>query len=268
MSFIPALPGSGLVGWGFLQRTADKQLEAFSRGSRIQRDQAYFRENIGKVSTAEDLMSDRRLLRVALESFGLEEDLPNRAFIRQILEQGTLDPQALGNKLADKRYQKMAAAFGFDLTPPRTKISDFADRILADWTARGFERAVGEQDDRLRIALNAQRELDDVATGGASETAKWFGILGQPPLRAVFEGAFGLPKSFAALPLDRQKDTLVEKARAMFGDGSVAQFTDPDRAEALIRRYLVRSDIASFGATGSGAATALTLLQSMPQRLG
>lgn len=266
MSFAPALPGSGLVGWSFLQRTADKQLEAFTRGSRVQRDQAYYRENIGKVSTAQDLMSDRRLLRITLEAFGLDQDLPNRAFIRQILEQGSLDPKALGNKLADKRYQKMAAAFGFDLTPPRTKISDFAEKVLKDWTARGFERAVGEQDDRLRLALNAKRELVDVAKGSASDGAKWFSILGQPPLRAVFEGAFGLPKAFAALPIDRQKDILVEKSRAMFGEGGVAQFSDPDKVETLVRRYLVRADIAAVGQMAGGATTALTLLQSMPRR--
>lgn len=266
MTFVPALPGSGLVGWGYLKKTAETQIDRFSRSAQVRREETYFRENIGKVASAQDLMQDRRLLRVALEAFGLEDDLPNRAFIRQVLEQGTLDPKALGNKLSDKRYQKLAAAFGFDLKPPRTKNSDFADRILTNWKQRGFERAVGLQDDRLRIGLNARRDLAEVAKGSASENAKWFNILGQPPLRAVFEGAFGLPKAFAALPVDRQKDILIDKSKAMFGDGGVAQFTDPEKIETLVKRYLLRSDVAALGPNQGGAGAALTLLQSLPRR--
>jgi hypothetical protein len=266
MSFLPVLSGPGLTGWTYLKRTGDQQIEVYSRNSKVQRDETYFRENIAKVTSAQDLMADRRLLRVALEAFGLEEDMPNRAFIRQILEQGTLDPQALANKLADKRYLKLSAAFGFDLTPPRTRLSDFADKMVQSWKARGFERAVGVQDDRLRLGLNAQRELAEVANSSASENAKWFTVLGQPPLRAVFEGAFGLPKSFGVLPLDRQKDILIEKSKAMFGDGTVAQFTDPDRIEPLVRRFLLRSDAAASGFLPGGATTALTLLQAMTFR--
>lgn len=263
MSFSPVLPAGGLTGWNFLQKTAVQQKTVMSKQTQIQREETYFRENIGKVNSANDLMADRRLLRVALGAFGLQDDLPNRAFIRKVLEEGTLEPRSLANKLSDKRYLKLSAAFGFDLTPPRTKVSSFPDRILEAWKNQNFERAVGEKNDALRLGMSAQRELADLANSSAGEATKWYSILGQPPLRAVFEGALGLPKAFGALPIERQKQILEEKSLGMFGDKTVSQFSKPEAIDALIRKFLIRSEVGTFSGTQSRASSALTLLQNI-----
>ena len=63
MSFVPVLPASGITGWAFLNRTLSAQKAAFEKDGALQGDMAYFRENIGKVKTADQLMGDRRLLR-------------------------------------------------------------------------------------------------------------------------------------------------------------------------------------------------------------
>ncbi|QYK41585.1 MAG: DUF1217 domain-containing protein [Paracoccaceae bacterium] len=265
MTFQPALPLGGYAGWAFLKRTAPIQRAAFERAPEVTRDEAYFRQKIGSVRTAEQLVSDRRLLKVALGAFGLDGDLGNKAFIRKVLEDGTLNETALANRLADKQYAAMSAAFGFgDFATPRTQLSDFADGIVAAYKTRGFEAAVGQQDGRLRLALNAERELKALADRSISDDAKWFTVMGSRPLRAVFEAALRLPTSFGALDIDRQFDTLREKARAAFGDDRVAQFSEPARLEGLIRRYLVMSDLAqTAGPAGmSGAAGALAILQA------
>lgn len=66
MTFQPVIPYGGMAGWAFLQRTQSAQQEAFDDNPVIQRDTEYFLKNIGKISTAEDLVNDRRLLSVAL----------------------------------------------------------------------------------------------------------------------------------------------------------------------------------------------------------
>ena len=104
MSFQPLVPFGGYAGWTLLDRTLDRQLEAFSNNPVNDRDMQYFRENIGTIVSAEELVSDYQLLRVALGAFGLQDDLPNRAFIRKALEEGTTNRDAFVNKLADKRY--------------------------------------------------------------------------------------------------------------------------------------------------------------------
>ena len=75
MSFQPVLPLAGYAGWSFLKRTMARQQVAQQASPVQQRDEAYFREKIGKVTTAEQLVSDKRLLRISLTAFGLEADL-------------------------------------------------------------------------------------------------------------------------------------------------------------------------------------------------
>lgn len=264
MTYTPVIPVSGYAGWALLKRTMAKQTDAFAKSPEILRDEDYFRANIGKVNTAEDLVKDRRLLKVALGAFGLEADINNKAFIQKVLESKLLDTASLANRLADKQYLKLAAAFGFgDFATPSTKISTFPIQMLNDYKARSFEVAVGDQDGDLRLAMNAERELVVLANKTGSEDTKWFGILGNSALKQVFTKALGLPSSISAVDLDQQLKVFKDKAGAIFGANTVSQFSDPTKVESVIRRFLVRSQAeASASASGSGAAALAMLQQS------
>lgn len=262
MSFQPVLPLSGFTGWGFLKRTMERQQAVQQSLPVQQRDEAYFRDNIGKADTAEKLVNDRRLLRIALTAFGLEGDVNSRAFIQQILEGGTLKEGSLANKLADKQYQKFAAAFGYgDFSVPRTRISTFADEILTQFRARSFETAVGKQNNTFRLAMNAEREIPALASRTISENAKWFTVLGNAPLREVMQTALGLPKSFSSIDLDQQVAVLKRRTEAAFGSSDIGQFSDPRKLEALTRRFILQSEMQGQMAATSPAATALMLLR-------
>ena len=73
MNFTPVVPLGGLSGWALLSRTSERQTDLFNKSPQIVRDTEYFEQNIAKITTAEGLVSDRRLLRVALGAFGLQE---------------------------------------------------------------------------------------------------------------------------------------------------------------------------------------------------
>ena len=261
--FQPVVPIGGVAGWAFLSRTKDTQQAAFNQSPQLARDAEYFRENIGDVTTAEELVSDRRLLGVALGAFGLDDDINNRYFIQKVLEDGTLETGALANRLADKRYLEFSQAFGFgDFSTARTQLSEFPYEIIGQYQTRQFEIAIGEQDDDMRLALNALRELPDIAEGSGSDTTKWFQVMGSEPLRRVFESALGLPSSFASLDLDKQLEVFRDKAQRALGTDEISEIAQPDVQEDLIHRFLVRQKIAG-GVTGySPAQTALTLLQN------
>lgn len=263
MSFSPLLPFTGYSGWSFLQRTKAVQQAAFDRAPQSQRLADHARANLAKVATAEALVSDRRLLEVALGAFGLGEEINNRFFIRKVLESAPGDKTALANKMTDRRFAKLAEAFGFGIEggpPPRPP--GFADKIVTAWQTRSFEVAVGTQNDTLRLAMNAERELAEMAGSASSNNAQWFSIMGNAPLRKVFEGALGLPTSFGKLDIDRQLTDLKARSQQMFGSDQVAQFADPARREALVRKFILRSEAQATMNAYSPAAGALTLLQS------
>ncbi|MCB2124410.1 MAG: DUF1217 domain-containing protein [Rhodobacteraceae bacterium] len=267
MSFTPVVPVGGYAGWTFLARTREAQKQAFVASASQQRDEAYFRAKIGGISTAEELVADRRLLSVALGAFGLEADIDNRYFIRKVLEDGTLTPGALGNKLADKRYLEFSKAFGFgDYATPRTKLSDFADRMLESYETRSFEAAVGAQNDDMRLAMNAERELARLAGRAGSDDAKWFEVMGSPPLREVFQTALGLPSAFARLDLDQQLGVFRERAERVLGDAEISQFADPGKIGNLVRVFLLRAESGAAASVYSARSAALTLLQSAGPR--
>mgnify|MGYP000126734112 CR=1 FL=1 len=69
MSFQPVVPTSGLAGWRFLQATLQRQTEAFENSHEIKSNTAYFSEKIASVTSAEELVADRRLLSIALGAF-------------------------------------------------------------------------------------------------------------------------------------------------------------------------------------------------------
>lgn len=262
MSFQPVVPLGGYAGWRFLERTLEAQQTAFAESRPVARATEYFRDNIGKVQTAADLVADRQLLGVALGAFGLEDDINNQFFIRKILEDGTLADDALANRLADKRYLEFSRAFGFgDGAVSRTTLTRFVNDVVDRYETAQFARAVGEQNNDLRLALNVNKGISDVLEQVGTDRGRWFAVMGNPPLRNVFQTALGLPPSIASIDLDQQQQIFEERATAVLGSGKVADFTDPAQQEKLIRLYMVRAEAAQFvGATG--ASTALTLLQS------
>lgn len=261
--FQPALPLTGYAGWSFLQRTRESQQEAFTESLAVERSTDYFRDNISKIETAEQLVQDRQLLEVALGAFGLDDDIGNKFLIQKVLEEGTLETDTLANRLSDTRYQDLSSSFGFgDFDIPATQISTFADDIIARYEDRQFEQAVGNQNNDLRLAMNFGPGLADLVSDDISDDAKWFSLMGNPPLREVVETALGLPTSFGALDIDKQLETFKERASATFGSEKIDGFSDPEAQEKMIRLFLLRSEVAQTSQISS-AQSALTLLSSI-----
>lgn len=261
MTYQPVVPLPGIAGWTFLQNTYDAQFRAFTSSAQIARDVDYFRETVASLTSAEDLISDRRLLSVALGAFGLAEDIDNRAFIQRVLEDGTQARDALANRLADERYAAFSDAFGFGPDqPPQTAVPGFTDRIIDLYEAQQFEAAVGTQDETMRIALYAQRELVTIANDGGSQDAQWFRIMGQPPLRQLIETALGLPDSFGQLDIDRQNREFQDRARQRFGSDVLQELVEPDRLSQITTAYLARAQINGLGSSATSGSIALSLL--------
>lgn len=261
MTFRPVVPTSGLVGWRFLKRTYDAQLQTFSDSAENVRETQYFLENIRNVRSAEDLVSDRRILRVALNAFGLEADLDNRYFIQKVLSDGIKAEDALANRLADSRYREFSEAFGLGPGEVRkTALKTDMEKIAQKGIVARFESAVGESDETMRIALYAQHSLRQLAEQTGSETKKWYELMSLPPLRGMMETALGLPSSFGQLDIDRQLETFRDKLAGLTGSADLSQFVSTQAIQSLTDTYLARSQIAQLQSAISPAQTALILL--------
>ena len=258
--FSPAAPVGGYLGLKLLDRAGDRQRAAFEKSPNIQRDIAYFRTRIREVESAAAFVADRRLLQVALGAFGLDSEISKRAIIRRVLDEAPDRPESFAARLNDPRWRAFARTFNFSTQPPRLPAAAFDQRITARYVELSFERALGEAQPVLRLALNFRREIATIAAGVGVERSGWFQVLAQPPLRRVIESAFGLPASLAQLDVDRQRRILETKSQALFGVSSPAAFRDPKNVETALRRFFAvesRQDD-NRGARGSAALSILT----------
>lgn len=268
MSFDPVITSTGMTGWIFLQSTYDRQFEHFQKDPVLQSDNEYFMENIGDVKTAEDLVSDYRLLSVALNAFGLASEIDSKAMIQKVLEDGSEADDALANKLGDDRWVDFTDAFAFGpgLTPV-TGLSYKMQEVVDANIVQSFEDAVGTTDTSMQVALYAERELVDLVTYDdegeeLSVLGQWFNIIGQPQLQSMFQVTLGLPQDVIGLDIDQQVEIFREASNKRFGTDDLTTFSDPEQMDQLINTYLAMTELAAFESSSSSATLALTLLQS------
>lgn len=260
--FQPFVLGSGLVAWRNLQRTMPVQKQLFSQNADQKRLSDHFEQNAVGLRSAESLVSDRRLREVSLTAFGLQDDLNNTYFVQRILAEGTTSSEALANRLADSRYNQLAKEFAFDgatsvVGLTTTKVAT----VLKSFQDQAFELSVGQIAPDLRLALNTERELQRVGDLDVSDDAKWFTIMGNPPLRQVFETALGLPASFGRLDIEQQLGIFRERAERAFGVDDVTELSGDTLRAKLIDRFLLREQVQQGFSLSSGNV-ALQLLRA------
>jgi hypothetical protein len=267
MAFTPVIPTSGLAGWNFLQATLPQQEEVFGKSPEIAREIDYFKETIGDIKTLDDFMGDRRVLKVALEAFGLGEEINKGAFVRKVLEDGVDDRSDFAVRLANSDYIALAENFNFtngDLSLSQTSIDEIADRF----ERQSFEVEVGTVNNSMRLALNFERKIGDYVGQGSSEAGGWFGIMGSLPMREVVEKAFNLPSSFSSLDIDKQQEIFSDKMNAKYGDKSIESFGDPEILDDLISNYLLREELENGTSAVTSSSTALSILGGGSSGLG
>ena len=260
MPFSPTIPASGLAGWNFLQLSLSSQTEIFNRSPDIQREVEYFTENIGSVETLDDFISDRRLLRVSLGAFGLDDEINKGALVRKVLAEGTEDSSAFAVRLNNSNYLNFANVFKFDSDENFQPPDDLVDQIVSQFHERQFEIELDNVDPNLRLASNFQREIVDLANSAQSVRAGWFRVLGSEPLREVVETVFNLPSSFSQLDVDKQVEILQDRSLQTFGTDGLEAFTDPDNVDTAIQRFFLQKQIEAGPSATAPGSTALTLL--------
>jgi hypothetical protein len=263
MPIAPALPFGGLTGLRFLDRTYDQQFATFNRSPDVQRELTYFLETAGEITTVDQLMGDRRILSVVLGAFGLDEDIDKGAFIRKVIEEGTIENDAFANRLIEPAYREMSAFLGFGDIGGTLIFESTRLNLVDRYGERQFELAVGEQDLDLRLAMNFRREAAEIAAGATTDRTKWFQLLATPPVRSVVEGALLLPQEFGLIDIDQQVEEVASRMEQFFDITSPDQLLEDGNIDKMIDRFLLNSQVIN-GVTSSDVrgATALSLLQS------
>jgi hypothetical protein len=205
----------------------------------------YYKANIGKVKTVGDLVGNYRLLSYALQSFGLGDQINNKALIRKVLEQGTTSSRALANTLPNANWKKFAAAFNFAATGD-AKPSSTASvaTVTGDYTEQQLEADQGESNVGVQLALYFKRVAPSLKDP--------LQILADRNLLEVVQTIFNLPAAANAGEIDKQAKMIGKLA-------PIKDFQDPKKLETLVKRFTANYD-ANYGPGGAKESTPLTVV--------
>ncbi|RIY01874.1 DUF1217 domain-containing protein [Aureimonas flava] len=104
---------STLLNYRLYSNDLTKSLARISQQASVQRESDYYKANIGKVKSTDDLLKNYRLYAYAMKAYGLEDQTQSVGLMRKVLESDLSDSTSFANKLVDKRYREFAAAFQF-----------------------------------------------------------------------------------------------------------------------------------------------------------
>jgi hypothetical protein len=239
---------STLTDYQLVQRTYDRQVKLFSAQAMNQRDIDYFRKTIATVKSADDLMKDYRLYSFVMKAFGLGDQIPYRALIKQVVEGGTKDPQSVASRMTNKTYADLANALHLaktDAAKPGLTDPKEIDAMVDRFVTSGIETEQGEKNVGVRLALYFQRK--------APAITNWYQVLGDKALSQVIRTAFRIPDATASIDIDKQKEMLEKRM-------PIADLQDPKKLQSLLQRFTIFYDMDQ--GQGTTLPPNLQLLQS------
>ncbi|HEY6631200.1 MAG TPA: DUF1217 domain-containing protein [Rhizobiaceae bacterium] len=198
----------------------------------------YYKANIGRVRSIDDLLGNQRLLRIAMSAYGLNADTEDPRTVRNMLAGGVSDPESPANKLTDKSYANFVAAFNFvehgAATTTRDAVQKDALKLYTTKTEIGLLASskyfIDTETDYYLSRVGAVRSVDDLMADRRllSYALAAYGIdpVTEPPsrIRQMLEGGIADPKSPA--------NQLTDKAYVAF----VTAFNFAEYGEATTTR--------------------------------
>ncbi|MEJ5021358.1 DUF1217 domain-containing protein [Ochrobactrum vermis] len=222
-----------------------RSLQRVSKEPLVERETAYYKENIGKVKSIDDFMADSRLYNYAMKAFGLEDMAFAKAFVRKILTEGVSDKDSMANQLTDKRYKEFATVFDFTGKGAETTQDVVAQQGTVDkYLRQTLEQEAGDQNDGVRLALYFERK--------ASTLTNAYEILGDKALLSMVQTTFGWPSTMSNADIDKQAKLISEKI-------DFTRMSDPEYVSKFISRFTAMYEINNPTASSPASIASLLL---------
>jgi hypothetical protein len=245
--------------------TADyaKSVQRTLSNAQVAREQAYYRENIGKVKSVDDLLKDQRLYAYAMKAHGLEDMTYAKAFMRKVLESDVTDQKSFVRKLVDQRYLQFARAFNFKsdgtVNAGTSVVQDTSDQadVIGLYSEQRLRKgaAVAAEVDyyqaRMATITSADQLVSDARLFKFALTAYGIdsAIASESAIKAVLSGDL----SGVASSPNLAKYQKLAAAFSFQADGTVAPGGQAQTASQIVQTIYLNYDANGAGASASAA---------------
>lgn len=175
-----------------LNRDMNSSLSRVANTGDVATNTTYYEENIGKVTSVDEFVSDYRLFSYAMKAYGLEDMTYAKAFMTKILESDLSDDSSFANSLTDTRYQEFASAYNFSGDTATAQTSAQTDRLTTAYKD-SFEEEEASIKTEVSYFASKIGSVDDVND-----------IVGNDRLRSYVLESFGLDSSYTSKNYLRQ----------------------------------------------------------------
>jgi hypothetical protein len=228
----------------------ERSLQRTAEAPNVERESAYYLENIGAVKSVDDFFADDRLYRYAMKAFGLSDMAYAKAFIRKVLEEGTDKESAFANRLADPRYRELAEVFNFARYGEATTSFGRTQQGTVDrYVRQTLEEDAGTQNEGVRLALYFERKAPEIDSP--------MDLLADPALLKVVQTALMISPMTAATDIDKQAAMISERL-------DVADLKDPEKLDEFLARFTSLWELEN----GRSLASAPAILASQSLTMG
>ena len=197
----------------------------------------YFLANIGKVTSAQQLVNNSKLYNYVMNAFGLSDQINAKALIVKVLNGGTAS-NSFAASLNNPSYIALATAFNFKENGATTTSAEASQQqTVSNFYEQTLENNVGQQNQGAQMALYFKRM--------ASQITSPYSILGDTTLLKVVETAFNLPSTLSLENVDTQAGEISQLL-------NVSQLQNPTYLQKFIGRFTASYD--AQNPTGSSTA--------------
>jgi hypothetical protein len=178
-----------------------QEIAKYAGQSTTQQTVAYFKDQIKKITSVDQLTKDPKLLQFVTTAFGLDSDAQYPAKIREVLNSDLTDTNSFANRLVDPRYKAMAdeldvKASGLNKLQSDTVIADVVNKYVTN----SYEKSLDSVNPALRNAAYFLRNI-----GNVTDT---YQILSDAVLRSVVTDTLHLPAEIANQSVEKQKSLI------------------------------------------------------------
>ena len=226
--------------------------EAETATKKAETEITYYKEQLARITSVDELLKDSRLVDVMLTSRDIDPKSVTTADLKKMFLSDFSDPKSFVNQQENKDFAELVASFNFDskgkLTDDKSVLGAVQQRgdVLETvnlYVRQMLEQKEGDSSEGVRLALYFQRKAPEITSA--------YSFLNDSALTQFFTKTFSLSTYFSNMEVDKQKE-MIEKLV------DVKKLDDPAYVRTLIQRYT-----ALFDSSNSNASSAaLTLLTS------
>lgn len=206
-----------------------------STAEKAEEEVVYYRSQLSKIETIDDLVNDERLIEFLAISERLTTEDLEPEFLKELFMSDPDDPESLLNQQSDVRYKKIFGSFSFDVNGAVSSVvaeGVQSDRGLAEtqnyYITQSTEEEAGEDSVGARLALYFERKAPTIST--------LFEVLADPALADFVRTALLIPEETASSDLDAQVALMERYITA-------EDLQNPEKIQELVTKFLALYDI-------------------------